>query len=348
MLIIVHMNLAAVDLNLLVAFEALMEERNVTRAGQRVGLAQPSMSSALTRLRALFADDLFVRSGSGMQPTAKAVSLARPVSEALGQIRGVFEPGSAFEPAIARRRFSIAVTDYGDFIVVPPLVRSLRREAPGIDLVVRPIIDAAESVASLERGEIDALIGGHLPGSARVTRHLLFEEHFVCIRDARRAKRDAPLTNEDYPHLPHVLFRPPAATDFPAPSIRCWLGIDANAGLRSPSPTSSRCPLPSPAPTSWQPWPSALRIDSQQSRPWRSFRFPTKCRLLPSSLSTHAAPWPIRHYAGSSRWLIGCVNRSDDSQFPGTHVATERRELRRLQGRNGQRGHGLDLFHSEP
>ena len=113
MFIIVHMNLAAVDLNLLVAFEALMEERNVTRAGQRVGLAQPSMSSALTRLRALFADDLFVRSGSGMQPTAKAVSLARPISEALGQIRGVFEPGSAFEPAIARRRFSIAVTDYG-------------------------------------------------------------------------------------------------------------------------------------------------------------------------------------------------------------------------------------------
>lgn len=68
--IIVQMNLASVDLNLLVAFEALMEERNVTRAGQRVGLAQPSMSSTLTRLRALFADGLFVRSGSGMQPTA--------------------------------------------------------------------------------------------------------------------------------------------------------------------------------------------------------------------------------------------------------------------------------------
>ena len=123
MSIIVHMNLAAVDLNLLVAFEALMEERNVTRAGQRVGLTQPSMSSALTRLRALFADDLFVRTGSGMQPTAKALSLARPISEALGQIRGVFEPGSAFEPARAQRRFSIAVTDYGDLIIVPPLVR---------------------------------------------------------------------------------------------------------------------------------------------------------------------------------------------------------------------------------
>ena len=206
MSIIVHMNLAAVDLNLLVAFEALMEERNVTRAGQRVGLTQPSMSSALTRLRALFADDLFMRTGSGMQPTAKALSLARPISEALGQIRGVFEPGSMFEPGRAQRRFSIAVTDYGDLIIVPPLVRSLRREAPGIDLTVRPIIDVAESVASLERGDVDALIGGHLPSSARATRHLLFEEHFVCIRDAQRAGQDVPLTRDDYTRLPHALF----------------------------------------------------------------------------------------------------------------------------------------------
>jgi DNA-binding transcriptional LysR family regulator len=206
MSIIVQMNLASVDLNLLVAFEALMEERNVTRAGERIGLAQPSMSSTLTRLRALFADDLFVRSASGMQPTAKALSLARPISDALGQIRGVLAPGSDFEPETARRRLSIAVTDYGDLVVIPSLVKALRREAPGIDLVVRPIIDPAESVASLERGDVDALIGGHLAGSARVTRHLLFEERFVCIRDAKRAKQDVSLTGEVYTRLPHALF----------------------------------------------------------------------------------------------------------------------------------------------
>ena len=199
------MNLASVDLNLLVAFEALMEERNVTRAGERVGLAQPSMSSVLTRLRALFGDDLFVRSASGMQPTAKALSLARPISEALGQIRGVLAPGSAFDPATARGRMSIAVTDYGDLVVVPPLVAALRREAPGLDLVVRPIIDTALSVASLEHGDIDALIGGHLPASARITRTKLFEEHFVCIRDARRGLKTR-LSKDDYTRLPHALF----------------------------------------------------------------------------------------------------------------------------------------------
>src|SRR3954468_20888551 len=132
MSIIAQMNLASIDLNLLVAFEALMEERHVTRAGQRIGLAQPSMSSTLTRLRALFGDDLFVRSASGMQPTAKALALARPIGEALGQIRGVLEPGSAFDPATTHRRLSVAVTDYGDLVVVPPLVAALRREAPGI------------------------------------------------------------------------------------------------------------------------------------------------------------------------------------------------------------------------
>ena len=108
MTIIVAMNLAAIDLNLLVAFEALMEERHVTRAGQRIGLAQPSMSSALARLRALFDDDLLVRTAEGMQPTARALALARPVSEALEQIRRTLDSGPGFDPGSARRHFTIA------------------------------------------------------------------------------------------------------------------------------------------------------------------------------------------------------------------------------------------------
>ncbi|RXT45665.1 LysR family transcriptional regulator [Bradyrhizobium betae] len=199
------MNLASIDLNLLVAFEALMEERHVTRAGERIGLAQPSMSSVLTRLRALFGDELFVRSASGMQPTAKALALAQPISDALAQIRGVLAPTSAFNPATVSRRLSIAATDYGDLVVVPLLVEALRREAPGIDLLVRPIIDPTASVVSLERGDVDVLIGGHLPASQRITRYTLFSEKFVCIRDARRAKGKQ-LTKDDYARLPHVLF----------------------------------------------------------------------------------------------------------------------------------------------
>lgn len=197
------MNLAAVDLNLLVAFEALLEERNVTRAGQRIGLAQPSMSSALTRLRALFGDELFIRTAAGMQPTARALTLAQPIGEALAQIRATIAPVTDFEPATARRRLTIAVTDYGDLVVVPALVALLRREAPGIDLIVRPIADAAASLAVLEHGDVDALIGGHLPDSPRIVRRTLFEEDFVCIRDKALA---APLSPDDYLQLPHALF----------------------------------------------------------------------------------------------------------------------------------------------
>ena len=197
------MNLAAVDLNLLTAFEALLEERNVTRAGQRIGLAQPSMSSALTRLRALFGDELFIRTAAGMQPTARALALARPIGEALSQIRETLAPDTAFEPATARRRLTVAVTDYGDLVVVPALVALLRQEAPGIDLVVRPIADPAASPAALERGDVDALIGGHLPDSARIVRRRLFEEEFVCIRDKAHA---VPLTPDAYLRLPHALF----------------------------------------------------------------------------------------------------------------------------------------------
>lgn len=197
------MNLAAVDLNLLVAFEALLDERHVTRAGQRVGLAQPSMSSVLTRLRALFDDELFVRTARGMQPTARALALEQPVREALNQMRRVLAPETIFDPRTARHRFTIAATDYGDLVVLPAIIGMLRREAPGIDLTVRPITDAGESLARLERGEIDLLIGGHLPESSQTLRRALFEERFVCIRSRGASGLLEPA---DYVDLPHALF----------------------------------------------------------------------------------------------------------------------------------------------
>src|SRR5215471_11522331 len=90
--VIDSVNLASVDLNLLVAFEALFAERNVSRAAQRVGLAQPSMSHALTRLRQLFGDDLFVRTPKEMKPTPRAIELAAPIADALEQIRRALAP----------------------------------------------------------------------------------------------------------------------------------------------------------------------------------------------------------------------------------------------------------------
>lgn len=206
MVIIDDMNLASIDLNLLVAFEAMMEERHVTRAADRIGLAQPSMSSALRRLRVLFDDELFLRMGGGMQPTEKAMALARPIGQALRQIRTALVPDVAFDAGSSQRRFTVAVTDYGDLIVVPKLIRLLRTEAPGLDIAIRPIIDARTAVATLERGDVDVVVGGHLPDSSQCIRHRLFDERFVCITDASRRVNVQELTLEMFAAMPHALF----------------------------------------------------------------------------------------------------------------------------------------------
>lgn len=126
------MNLAAIDLNLLVAFEALYDTRNVTLAGQRIHRAQPSVSSALGRLRRLFQDELFLRTAEGMQPTPKADALMPAVSAALDQIRQALAQGAPFDPGSAQgRRFTIAASDYADVVIVPHIVAALRRDAPG-------------------------------------------------------------------------------------------------------------------------------------------------------------------------------------------------------------------------
>lgn len=107
---IAEKNIASVDLNLLTAFEALLEEPSVTRAGHRIGLAQPSMSSALRRLRAVFGDELFVREDGRMRPTARALQLAGPVREALRHVRLALNQGVAFDPATSCASFRLAVT----------------------------------------------------------------------------------------------------------------------------------------------------------------------------------------------------------------------------------------------
>lgn len=209
-------NIAAVDLNLLLAFEAMLEERNVTRAGQRIGLAQPSMSSALARLRALFDDQLFRRDGGTMVPTPKALLLAEPIREALHHVRTALAQGFGFDPASARHRFRLAVTDYGDLIVVPSILRALRERAPGVDIEVQPIVDPAQAMAQLERGTIDAMIGGHLPLPKDGVRHRLFEDRFVCLRDAGQAAAHAAMDLAAYAALPHALFSASGGDGAPA------------------------------------------------------------------------------------------------------------------------------------
>jgi len=113
-------NLKAFDLNLLLVFDAMMRERNVTRAGATIGLSQPAMSHALNRLRQYLGDDLFVRTPLGMAPTARAETLAAPLYNALADVQLALEPLD-FEPAAAQRRFTLAFNNYAAVLIAPPL-----------------------------------------------------------------------------------------------------------------------------------------------------------------------------------------------------------------------------------
>jgi DNA-binding transcriptional LysR family regulator len=203
------MNLASIDLNLLVVFEALYETRSVTLAGQRLNRAQPSVSNALARLRSLFEDELFVRTAEGMAPTEQAVALMPAIDLALEQIRRALAQGVGFDPAAARgRRFTLAASDYADVVIIPHLVARLRREAPEVDLRVKAL-DRAAIYGQLDHGSVDLAIGGHLAPPKRMQVEPLYEERFVCIADRRHPLlRGRALDLDAYLRLPHALFVP--------------------------------------------------------------------------------------------------------------------------------------------
>jgi DNA-binding transcriptional LysR family regulator len=197
------MNLSGVNLNLLVALDALLEERSVTRAAQRAGVTQPAMSNSLAQLRTLLGDPLFVRRARGLEPTPRARELVEPLRQGLRLLAETLEPG-VFEPRRAQRRFVVETSDYVEFVLLPPLMRHLAREAPGVRVEIRPW-GLHEVPASLARAEADLMIGFYGPVPARHRQRSLFEEEYQCIvrKDHPRVGRRLDL--ERYLELDHVL-----------------------------------------------------------------------------------------------------------------------------------------------
>ncbi len=176
------MDLHGIDLNLLVAFDALMAERSVTRAGTRIGRTQPAMSAALARLRSLFGDELFVRGPSGLQPTPRAVDLAEPLGRALADIQRTLAFTQAFDPRSSAMSFNLGLSEHPTFVLLPRLVERLRDVAPGIVLRVRSFIARDDAVAMLDAGEVDLAVGvPPTTATGRILTRPLYEERFVCI-----------------------------------------------------------------------------------------------------------------------------------------------------------------------
>lgn len=203
------MNLHGIDLNLLVAFDALIAERSVTRAGVRIGRTQPAMSAALMRLRSLLDDELFVRGPKGLLPTPRALDLAEPLGRALADIQRTLAFTQAFDARTSASSFSLGMSEHSTHVVLPWLLERLGEVAPAVTLRVRNFINRDDAVTMLDGGEIDLAIG--VPPSSPVgrilTRHL-FEDRFVCVvRRNHPAARDQ-LDLSTFLSLSHLLVSP--------------------------------------------------------------------------------------------------------------------------------------------
>lgn len=197
------MNLSSVNLNLLVAFDALARERHVTRAARRVGVTQSAMSNSLRQLRTLFEDELFVRAPRGVVPTARAAALAAPIRQALGVIEGVLA-APRFDPRVDERTFVLSADDYHQLVLLPPLLRALRARAPRVRIRVQH--SARHSVPEgLARGDLDLAVGwfgAPPPGHARKA---LFSEEFRCIVRRGHPEVGRRLGLRTWVSLPHVV-----------------------------------------------------------------------------------------------------------------------------------------------
>ena len=192
-----HFDLRNFDLNLLVAFDALMEECSVTRAAARLRVQQPAMSHSLATLRALLDDELFVRVGPGMRPTARARAVAPVIRGALEQMQGALRRDSAFDPGTATRTFRLGFSSDLELVLIPDLTALLRRVAPGLSLLGRTV-SPGEVRRLLDEGVVDLAVGCFEHSVARQAGETLFEQSLACCFDARRTGLTSPVSRDAY------------------------------------------------------------------------------------------------------------------------------------------------------
>lgn len=196
-----------IDLNLLVALDALLAERNVTRAARRLNLSQPALSAQLARLRSVFGDPLLIPAQRGMIPTQRALDLQEPLRRALDDVRGVVAAGAAFDPAEARFTARFVASDYTQFAILMPFAFALAAEAPEVKCAFLTI-DTTDLVARMERGEVDIALMTPETAPERLRMRVLFAERYIAI-----VRRDHPavgetLDLETFCRLDHVIVSP--------------------------------------------------------------------------------------------------------------------------------------------
>ena len=199
------MNLASIDLNLLLVFDAIMQEKNVTRAGDRIGMSQPAMSNALNRLRYHINDELFVRSSEGMLPTPRAVELSTPIRGALDGIESALDP-TEFDPLISTRTFTIGTNDYCVSILIPKLAAAMQQDAPNIN--IRLMSSAGHTFEMLDSQEIDFGISAISEVPDRYGNEICIEDKYVLLMRKNHPLSKGKITNEQFANARHMVISP--------------------------------------------------------------------------------------------------------------------------------------------
>jgi DNA-binding transcriptional LysR family regulator len=212
------------DLNLLVAFDAVMRERSVLRASRQLNLTQSAVSHALGRLRHLLGDDLFLRDPAGMRPTPRALELAGPVADALALLRRGLAP-EQFDPAGAAGTVTIAATDYVAVALLPRFLSALRQSAPGMTLQIFPL-GRLDLVAQMDSGRVDLAVSWFEQVPARFRRMQL-----AADREALVVRRGHPLA-EGVLTLDRLLTTPHVAVDLTGLGEAGDSGFIDDRGLR--------------------------------------------------------------------------------------------------------------------
>jgi DNA-binding transcriptional LysR family regulator len=195
--------LRSMDFRLLLAFEALIAERHVSRAAAAVGLSQPAMSHALAKLRQQFHDPLLARTSTGFEPTPKALELVEPVREAIRQINRLFSESSTFDPKTSSESFNIRMGDMNEVLFLPSLLQELERQAPNLTMTVQHL-PPSETVRALEASAIDFAVSALIKHSKSVHSMELATDRMVCVMRKGHPAAAKRLTTRAFLSLRHL------------------------------------------------------------------------------------------------------------------------------------------------
>lgn len=235
------MRFKKLDLNLLVVLNALLDERSISRAAEKLFLSQPATSNALARLRQFFNDDLLVSSGRQLILTPRGKELVEPVREVLMRIDSTIAAQPLFDPTTETRAFTLLVSDYSTAVLIPPLLETLYREAPGLRIDLRDQIGRPGE--ALEQGEADFLV---IPSQYISKEHpsaALFEEDYLCVTWEGNSRVRDRLTFEDYLGCGHVMAT--FASSNPLPTADGWFIESCEVNRRVEVTVPSMTALPS-------------------------------------------------------------------------------------------------------